>query len=186
MGDIRNEPSMEEILASIKRIIAEDSSAGPIPPRVRRGPAPANAPLEPQEAAVSQPAAKPIVERPDEEEVLELTQSVDMAGRPDQPSEEQAVPQPQPATQEQAILKEQAGLVDTRLMSESALTASRSALASLSAMIVKPESNGDNTLDGLVRELLRPMLKEWLDARLPEIVEKMVEKEVARIAGRGF
>ena len=44
----------------------------------------------------------------------------------------------------------------------------------------------DNTLDGLVRELLRPMLKEWLDARLPELVETLVAREIARITGKAL
>ncbi|MET0238935.1 MAG: DUF2497 domain-containing protein, partial [Sphingobium sp.] len=41
-----------------------------------------------------------------------------------------------------------------------------------------------NTLEGLVREMLRPMLKEWLDTRLPEMVEGLVKKEIDRIVGR--
>jgi cell pole-organizing protein PopZ len=181
MGDIRNEPSMEEILASIKRIIAEDSVVAPSATRARRGPGPVAVPLETQEAAVPQPAAKPIVDANDDEEVLELTQSMDPAPTP-QP-EELAIEE-QPAVQQEAVTQEP--VANARLVSESALSASRNALASLSAMIVKPESNGDNTLDGLVREMLRPMLKEWLDSRLPELVEKMVEKEIARITGRAF
>ncbi len=44
------------------------------------------------------------------------------------------------------------------------------------------EAGGDKTIEGLVKELLRPMLKEWLDANLPAIVDKHVEREVARIA----
>ena len=115
---------------------------------------------------MQQPAASPRVEPADGEEVLELTQSMD------------------PVAEERPA--EPASAVDPRLVSESAASASRHALAALSAIIVKPESNGDNTLDGLVRELLRPMLKEWLDARLPELVEELVEKEIARITGRAF
>jgi cell pole-organizing protein PopZ len=41
------------------------------------------------------------------------------------------------------------------------------------------------TLDGLMREMLRPMLKEWLDEHLPAVVERMVEKEIARISRGG-
>jgi cell pole-organizing protein PopZ len=167
MGDIRNEPSMEEILASIKRIIAEDGATTPAPPpRARRGSTPLNVSFESQEATVPQPAAKPTVDDADNEEVLELTQSMDPAVTP-QPT----VTEPAP---------------DARLVSESVASASRHALAALSAMVVKPEGNGENTLDGLVREMLRPMLKEWLDARLPELVEQLVEKEIARITGRAF
>ena len=41
------------------------------------------------------------------------------------------------------------------------------------------------TLDALMREMLRPMLKEWLDENLPTLVERMVEKEIARISRGG-
>ena len=52
-------------------------------------------------------------------------------------------------------------------------------------MLVKIDPRaGENTLDGVVREMLRPMLKEWLDANLPDLVERVVAREVARIIGR--
>jgi cell pole-organizing protein PopZ len=72
-------------------------------------------------------------------------------------------------------------------VSDDAASASRDALAALSALLIKPEGEvASNTLEGLVREMLRPMLKEWLDARLPELVQSLVEKEIARISGRGL
>jgi hypothetical protein len=43
-------------------------------------------------------------------------------------------------------------------------------------------SNQGLTIDALVRDMLRPMLKEWLDENLPHVVERMVEKEIARIS----
>ena len=48
----------------------------------------------------------------------------------------------------------------------------------------EPEPVGGNTLEALVRELLRPMLKDWLDAHLPELVEQLVSREIARITGK--
>jgi cell pole-organizing protein PopZ len=176
MGDIRNEPSMEDILASIKRIIAEDSANPPSAPRGRGGPSAGARSAQPQEAAVPQPPVQPIVEPKDEEEVLELTQSIDPA----------APRESEPPVAEQPTAPEAGSTPDPRIVSDSAASASRQALAALSAMIVKPEGNGDNTLDGLVREMLRPMLKEWLDSRLPELVQELVEKEIARITGRAF
>jgi cell pole-organizing protein PopZ len=178
MADVRNEPSMEEILASIKRIIAEDGATPQAAPRGRRGQAAANGQLksEPLEAA-SQP-----VEPEVDEEVLELTDTIDAPGgaEPAPPQEAEVEQQTsKPATSERPA-------PPARLVSETAASASRSALEALSALIVKPEAGADNTLDGLVREMLRPMLKEWLDARLPELVEKLVEKEIARITGRSF
>ena len=173
MGDVRNEPSMEDILASIKRIIAEDGATASAVPRGRRSQAAATS-FEPQEAAVPQPAGKPstpLAEGPDE--ILELTDSIETAA----PADDDPPP----------VLEAPTGpAIDPQLVSDSAASASRQALAALSALIVKPETNGDNTLEGLVREMLRPMLKEWLDSRLPGLVEELVEKEIARITGRAF
>jgi uncharacterized protein len=156
MGDVSNEPSMEEILSSIKRIIAEDSEASLSPPRNRR-------------AAVVQPIADPLPEpeaTAEEEEVLELTETV----APEAAVEEDPMPvaQAKPA-----------------LVSDKTAEASRSSLAALSALIVKPEVTGGDTLEGLVREMLKPMLAEWLESRLPDIVERMVAREISRITDRG-
>ena len=43
---------------------------------------------------------------------------------------------------------------------------------------------GSDTLEGLVREMLRPMLAEWLDAKLPAMVERLVAAEIERITAR--
>ena len=71
------------------------------------------------------------------------------------------------------------------LVSDATAQASRSSLAALSALIVKPDVVGGDTLEGLVREMLKPMLAEWLEARLPEVVERMVAQEIRRITDRG-
>ena len=44
---------------------------------------------------------------------------------------------------------------------------------------------GTDTLEGLVREMLKPMVAEWLEARLPDVVERMVAQEIKRITDRG-
>jgi len=59
-------------------------------------------------------------------------------------------------------------------------------LEALSRLVVKPDVTGNDTLEGMVREMLRPMLRDWLDAQLPGIVEAMVAKEIARISGRSL
>ncbi|MGB3624501.1 MAG: DUF2497 domain-containing protein [Henriciella sp.] len=69
------------------------------------------------------------------------------------------------------------GLTDERIAGAAA--------SALGKLMVKQSTDDDgnpNTLDGLMRELLRPMIKEWLDANLPGIVERKVEEEVQRIA----
>lgn len=96
----------------------------------------------------------------DEDDVLELTQAA-----------ESPVDQAEP-------------IQPVSLVSDTAATQSRSALDQLSAMIVKPEVAGTDTLEGMVREMLRPMLKDWLDANLPRVVEGLVSKEISRISGK--
>ena len=73
---------------------------------------------------------------------------------------------------------------DASILSVESEVAARHSLSALSSMLVTPKDGEDNTLDGLVRSMLKPMLKEWLDARLPALVEDMVAKEIARITGR--
>jgi cell pole-organizing protein PopZ len=156
MGDIANEPSMEDILSSIKRIIAEDADTSAATARARA-------------AARRKAAPAPVIseEPEDEDEVLELTEAVAEA---DAYAEEEPEP-----------MKEIAE--DPELVSERVAKASRQSLESLSSLIVKPEA-GSNTLEGLVREMLRPMLSEWLDANLPAVVERMVSREIRRITGK--
>ena len=152
VGDVSNEPSMEEILSSIKRIIAEDSEASLSPPRNRR-------------ASVIQPVADPLPEA-EEPEILELTETV----APEAVVEEVVMPVAE---------------AKSALVSDKTAEASRSSLAALSALVVKPEVTGGDTLEGLVREMLKPMLAEWLEAKLPDIVERMVAREISRITDRG-
>jgi cell pole-organizing protein PopZ len=136
MGDINQEPSMEDILASIKRVIAEDGRASSRPARGSR------------------PAAAPPVPPP-EEDVLELSDPV----------------------------SEGDGLV-----SEDAAEASARSLAALAALKERTEAlpQGDGPLEAVVREMLKPLLKEWLDRHLPEMVEDLVTREIARITGKHF
>ena len=56
------------------------------------------------------------------------------------------------------------------------------AAGALGKLISKMEVRGDNTIEGLIKEMLKPMIKDWLDANLPTIVEEKVEAEVQRIA----
>jgi len=157
MGDIGTEPSMEEILSSIKRIIAEEGDAA-VASRTRRG-----------RASTASNARPPRVEDgdPEEEAVLELREQVeDEAQAPSGAGASTPMARPEP------------------ILSERAVEATRGPLEALSRMVVKPEVAGSDTLEGLVRELLKPMLRDWLDANLPQIVEAMVSREITRITGR--
>ena len=172
------EPTMEEILASIRRIISEDDApaeegaeAGPaaeeaaeaaaeVEPAPEPEPAPVAAEPEPVLAAAPEPEPEPV----HEEEALELTEKVETHGDLDVfTTPEPAAPEPVEA-----------------LVSERVATAAASSFGALSAAIAMPK--GDRTLEDVVRELLRPLLQQWLDDNLPTIVQQSVEAEVERIA----
>ncbi|RJG54141.1 DUF2497 domain-containing protein [Sphingobium terrigena] len=168
MGDMSKEPSMEEILSSIKRIIAEEGEdAVQAVPRRGRADAAPKAMIEPGE-----PERAPFV--PLIDEVLELTEEVVV---------EDVMPAPKPAAKATPVAKP-AAAADESILSVESEVAARHSLSALSSMLVAAPEGADNTLDGLVRSMLKPMLKEWLDARLPALVEDMVAKEIARITAR--
>lgn len=169
MGDVSSEPTMEEILSSIKRVIEESEAASPAP-RPRRA----------ARTTAATPGPNPELTR---EEVLELNDRAPFADAPHfasvARSEPNYSPVPDPAPPPAAARAES-------ILSAVAAEASRGPLEALSRMIVKPEAPGGDTLEGMVREMLRPMLRDWLDAQLPGIVESMVAREIARISGRGL
>ncbi len=140
MGEGRNEPSMDEILSSIKRIIADEDRARPAAKRAAR-----SAPIETAE----------------EEDVLELTQAAN------------------------AVEEDSEQLLDDS--KAQSLRHSFSALQTLSEPGAAPQvvRSGETSLEELTRDLLRPMLKQWLDTNLPGIVEAMVDREITRITKKG-
>ncbi len=180
---------MEEILASIRRIISEDDAAAEPAPAVEPSPEPAPEPALAPEPVFGEPEPEPMAEVPaeaEEEEVLELTERYEPApevqtiGDLDVAPADPAPAAPAPAA---AIPMSDAPLVD-----DSAAATAASAFAGLAASLRRPEPALDlpvgsgTSLEALVGSLLRPMLKEWLDANLPAIVEAQVRKEVERIA----
>ena len=182
------EPTMEEILASIRRIISEDDAPAEEPKAEEAEPEPAPAAeapaFEPEPEPEPEPAPEPTFRaEPEEEEVLELTDRVDQVGdldvyspttAPAAAEPESAAYAPEPAPSYDAPADEDG------LLSQTAATAAASAFGQLSAAIGMPHS--DRTLEDVVRELLRPLLKQWLDDNLPRIVEASVREEVERIA----
>ena len=136
------EPSMEDILASIKKVIAEE-----------------------KELRAAAPPAWPETEtdgESEEEDVLEL---------------EEVVEEPAPL----------APPVDLGppLVDEVAADASRHALDTLSTVAASvPPPPLVNPMEAMVREMLRPILKQWLDDHLPGIVDEHVKREITRITGR--
>jgi uncharacterized protein len=158
MGDLSNEPSMEDILASIKKIISEDSDTKVAPSLGRDKGA-----LE-RDNAFDAPSLEREPDAAEAEDVLDLN----------------AVDEAAPIIEQPAVIAP----LPIGFVSPVAAAASRSAMASLSHLIVKPEVEGTDTLQGMVRDMLKPMLKQWLDENLPEVVERIVAQEVGRISGR--
>lgn len=138
-----NEPSVEDILASIKKVIASDQRVGS---RARN---------------VAEPAT------PDEaEEVLDLGEAGEFIE--DEPDREGA---------------------QEALVNDAAVDAMRESLAALTMMSeprAKPQivRQGETSVEALVREMLRPMLAQWLDDNLPAMVERLVAEEIRRIVGK--
>jgi uncharacterized protein len=183
MGDVSGEPTMEDILASIKKIISEDTDRKIAPPVARRGDARDDVDAGPR-IATSAPELTP------EEDILDLTEaSIEpepIATIPQiaEPAPvESAQPAARPVPPLSTIMPTPAKRPDP-LLSTDTVAATRNSLEALSAMIVRPAVPNSDTLEGLVAELLKPMLKEWMDANLPELVERIVQQEVARITGR--
>lgn len=184
---VEKEPTMEEILASIRRIISEDSAdegesssdeSRPVEEtQPKADSALDQADMEPEPAPEPEPEPEPAFEpEPEpEDDVLELTDFVE------------AESEPEPDFDEPDSLVDDLAdkITEEALVSSSTEERSSASFAELSAMLVGGYEGAGNTLEGLVREMLKPMLRAWLDENLPRIVEDMVEREVARIAARG-
>ena len=196
-GGPNKDPSMDDILASIRKIISDDearaqvgslrnATAGPgerppvIPPVLPSAPAPRDDVLllteiveEPKSMPNEQPAALPQID------------PVNAAEMP-QPSTE-------PAVSEKPAARTSSG---EALVGAGVAGATSSAFARLNQAVqdsVPPPAATDpgpkvggsaQTIEDLVKEMLRPMLKEWLDTNLPPMVERYVEREIARLTRR--
>lgn len=230
------EPSMEEILASIRRIIADDEAkpaaaekpAGPPaaakPAMMKDIPPSAIAPA-PKAAAAPKPAPPPPPPAPEpvasnnQDDIDAMLASLDAATpeadiRPAQPepeadvfelTDEMALPEPAPApaaatfskvepqddiefTEAKASRRQSAYEPPMEspparpILSHSTVSAVESAFNSLANTVL---SNNARTLEDLVKEMLRPMLKSWLDDNLPGLVERIVKAEIERVSRGG-
>ena len=193
-----DEPTMEEILASIRRIISDESEEDqsvdledeadvnaeqePEPdPVPEPEPVPEPQP-EPEPEPVPEPLPEPVAEpEPEPEPVPE--------------PEPEPVPQPEPepadliSAEEEDVLEltevvPPAGRQASGIVSQPVENIAAQSFAHLSHLMVTGYNGADNTLEAVVREMLRPMLQAWLDENLPSIVQDAVEREVARISRR--
>jgi cell pole-organizing protein PopZ len=228
------EPSMEEILASIRRIIADDEAkpadrpaapAAPPPKPVMKSvppsaipaaqapaakaaaPAPAPKPAPPPAAAASnsqddidamlasleEDTAEEEVRKPQPDgDVFELTDEMALPDPPPAPAPPPAAsfskidPQDDLEFTEARAAQHQPAPEPLRLempmppiLSRSTVNAVESAFNTLAHTVL---SNNARTLEDLVKEMLRPMLKSWLDDNLPGLVERIVKAEIERVS----
>ncbi len=177
------EPTMEEILASIRRIISEDDpvqEAEPEPaPESEPDPEPEPEPepkseSKPEPEPEPEPAPEPELEpepepEPEpEDEVLELTQKVDEDDALVEPGAEPDAIEPQPEPEPRAA----------------ASSLSDMAEAAVSDNAVAVALGGDRTLESIVREALVPEVKFWLETNLAPLVEQIVRDEIKKMVQR--
>lgn len=211
---------MEEILASIRRIIADDDAAkpakGPEPSPAAAKPAPAAStavparpappppvpPAKPSTAPMPPPAAS----RQDEIDAMLAELDAPPKATPKQPApvadagevldltESMTTPSPAPASNFRTIdgnsdvvfanksppaPPPSRPLPDRGLISNETVAAVDSAFNTLAHTVIGQNAR---TLEDLVREMLRPMLKSWLDDNLPNMVERLVRAEIERVS----
>jgi uncharacterized protein len=200
------EPSMEEILASIRRIIADDdvsrtaANAAPPPPAAE---APRPAMVAPPPPPPPAPEPTPVFQAPPvfdpepepepaaaEADILDLTE--DMRAPAAAPSFRTIDAQPDIVFTEadaaaarddsahlEAARQQLAAGMNESLLSSSTAAMVDSAFNSLAQTVLVQNAR---TLEDLVKEMLRPMLKSWLDDNLPGLVERLVRAEIERVS----
>jgi cell pole-organizing protein PopZ len=200
------EPSMEEILASIRRIIADDDAtkhapapvvAAPPPPPPEPEPEPPVAEMPVDDELLAEPDAPPIPETAADDlaaDVLQLTESMASGPAADAPGfrtidgqsdvvfeDEAPEPEPPPRRRPSLIdgLRFQERSDAPALMSASTSAAVDSAFNTLAHTVLVQNAR---TLEDLVKEMLQPLLKTWLDDNLPGMVERLVRAEIERVS----
>ncbi len=187
---------MEEILASIRRIIADDSPEAKAAAQQQPAPQPAPVvgqvpppppPMPPKQQSMSQQDIDAMLADQASDDVLDLTDPVPPP-QPQPPAGFRQVPandvmfreeeEDLPPLNYPAAAPEPQNPPEV-LLSPETNAAVTSAFGSLATTIL---SENSRTLEDLVREMLRPMLKAWLDDNLPGLVERMVRAEIERVS----
>ena len=163
-----HEPSMEEILASIRRIISEDQAL-PLSPRT----AP---PVRLAESTLSAPPVAPIRPLPPTPAYSATRQPEPLRQAPPRLVE----PAPAPSASAPVPLTPSYDELEEPLLSQKADAAVSTSFQALNT--VRSGLPGAEAMDAMARDLLRPMLKQWLDDNLPPIVERLVRAEIERVA----
>ncbi len=183
------DPSMDDILASIRRILNEDEAKAPAPvdtgdddmflldpSMIVSEPTDHDAPqIAPPVEAGAQPL--PLIAQPVPEPVIPQADRT-QPGMPEPGIPAPAVPSPGPVS-----LSQPAGLV-----APAAAAAAASSVGALLRTLATERSTavhrGGPTIEDLVRDEMRPLLKEWLDTHLPSMVERLVRAEIERVVSR--
>ncbi len=191
-GPPNKDPSMDDILASIRKIISDDEARAQV------------GSLRNANSGERPPVIPPAPPSPPRDDVLLLTEIVE---EPKSMSNEQPTPlravesmnpaeMPQPANEVPPTLPSlSTGTMKAdSLVGDGVAGVASSAFARLNQAVqdsvpapaaTNPgPSVGGQTIEDLVKEMLRPMLKEWLDTNLPPMVERYVEREIARLTRR--
>ena len=198
---------MEEILASIRRIIADDDAAK-APAKTAEAPKPAPPAPPPRPAAPPQPAPAPAAAatnsqddidamfgsmdapatapagEPAQTDILDLTEAMEASSAEeseDPPDVSFNAPPPPRATNTVAEARRQfqQNMPERPLLSPTTTAAVDSAFNTLAQTVLIKNAR---TLDEMVAEMLRPMLKAWLDDNLPAMVERIVRDEIERVS----
>lgn len=164
-----SDPTVEEILESIKQVIARDNRASAAEVRRHR-----------ESDGVKQADASdaPEDEETESEDVLDLSATAEYL------TEDSFDEDDYEDESEHSLDDKDSPLLKSR--TEAGIRESLAALALLSEPGAQPQivRSGETSLEGLVRELLRPALAQWLDKNLPPLVERMVADEIKRISAK--
>jgi uncharacterized protein len=202
-GNLQREPSMEEILASIRRIIEDSDTSRKTPDLAEAAPAPLEASnvhafrLGLHESG--QDAGQPPEPSPSrQEEHLDVaSEYFDPASQQKEADDDEPGPSPQPASDADEIEMElslsdfpeergaQSKEDDASSERPSTLIsdfAGRQVAASFGELSAAFDARSRKTFDEIAEEMMRPMLQDWLDNNLPHLVERLVREEIERIA----
>jgi cell pole-organizing protein PopZ len=179
-----NEPSMEEILASIRRIIADDPQV--VAASLDAETAPAVPPMpQPDDVLDLAVAATPVpqdrvddAKSQDDVDLMFADTAPEPAPAPAPPPMMVAATPPSPPV----VVPEPQPEPRSELLSAATSASIAGAFSSLSNTLL---TGNARTLEDLVKDMMKPMLKTWLDDNLPSIVERLVKAEIERVARGG-
>lgn len=183
------EPSIEEILASIRQIISDDDEEVTVDSEGDTPEEPAESvqdPVRHENNDVLELTEDDLVEEVSPEPALDEEMEVEMV------DSAPALPAKEDIDADLQAIREQAEVEKNTVPSEILSSAVQaSAMGSLSKLtkgmpIDRSRSYDGVTLEDIVRELLHPMLREWMDDNLPRMVERIVQKELEKLARRAM